>query len=72
MGNWGASKKRALMQRRGIEHARDDSASMVRRTVAETSTSRPPRKSKEQLRADAVEAFLRWRAAKDREASQCP
>jgi hypothetical protein len=58
MANWGASRKRALMHKRGTEHSRDDSASMVRRVVAERSTNdRPPRKSKEQLRADAAAAF---------------
>ena len=63
MGNWGASKKRALMYKRGTEHSRNDSASMVRRVVAERSTNdRPPRKSKEQLRKDALAAFLVWRA----------
>jgi uncharacterized membrane protein YccC len=73
MANWGASKKRALMRRRGTERAIDDSASMVRRAFAERSTNdRPPPKSKEELRADAARAFLQWRAAKEREASQCP
>ena len=63
MANWGASKKRALMRRHGTEHSRDDSASMVRRVVVERSTNdRPPAKSKEQLRAAAVRAFMEWRA----------
>jgi hypothetical protein len=64
MANWGASKKRRLMQRRGIEYARGgDRSSMVRRTLPElSSNSRPPPKSKEQLRADAAAAFLQWRA----------
>ena len=63
MANWGLSKKRALMRRRGTEHVRDDSASMVRRVVAGPSTDdapRPPPKSKEALRADAAAAFSAW------------
>jgi hypothetical protein len=69
MANWGASKKRALMRKRGIEHTRDDSASMVRRPFAERSTKdRPPRKSKEELRADAAAAFMAWREARAAEA----
>jgi hypothetical protein len=73
MANWGASKKRALMHRRGTERASDDSASMVRRIVAERSTNdRPPRKSKEELRADAVAAFIAWREkAKAKQVPSC-
>jgi hypothetical protein len=64
MANWASSKKRALIRRRGTEHVRDDSASMVRRVVRGPSTDdpqRPPRKSKEALRADAAAAFIAWR-----------
>jgi hypothetical protein len=63
MANWGASKKRRLMHRRGIEYANGrDHSSMVRRVVAERSTNdRLPRKSKEELRADVVAAFIAWR-----------
>jgi hypothetical protein len=66
MANWGASKKRALMQRRGIEYAKGgDRSSMVRRVVVERSpNSRPPPKSKDELRADAARAFIQWRRAK--------
>ena len=65
MGNWGASKKRDLIRKRGIEYAKGgDRSSMVRRTLPERSTNdpRPPQKSKEQLRAEAAGAFLQWRA----------
>jgi hypothetical protein len=63
VGNWGASKKRALMQRRGIEYANGgDRSSMVRRTLPERSTNAAAAKSKEELRADAAAAFLQWRA----------
>jgi hypothetical protein len=73
MANWGASKKRALMRRRGTEGSRDDSASMVRRIVADRSTNdRPPRKSKEELRADAAAAFIAWREkAKAKQVTPC-
>jgi hypothetical protein len=61
MANWAWSKKRART-RRGTERVRVDSASMVRRVVAERSTNdrRPP--SKEELRADAAAASIAWRA----------
>lgn len=65
MGNWGASKKRDLIRKRGIEFAKGgDRSSMVRRPFVERSPNdpRPPQKSKEQLRADAAAAFLQWRA----------
>jgi hypothetical protein len=64
MANWGASKKRALMHKRGIEYANGgDRASMVRRTLPERSTNDPPppAPSKEQLRSDAAAAFIAWR-----------
>jgi len=65
MGNWGASKKRDLIRKRGIEYANGgDRASMVRRTLPERSMNDrpPPALSKEQLRADAAAAFIAWRA----------
>jgi hypothetical protein len=71
MGNWGASRKRALMRRRGTEHSRDDSASIVRRVVVDRSPNdRPPRKSKEELRAAAAVAFIAWQAARATEAAK--
>jgi hypothetical protein len=75
MANWGASKKRDLIRRRGIEYANGgDGSSLVRRTLPERSTNdRPPRKSKEELRADAVAAFIAWREkAKAKGAAPCP
>jgi hypothetical protein len=73
VGNWGASKKRALMRRRGTERASDDSASMIRRALPDRSTNdRPPRKSKDELRADAVAAFIAWREkAKAKQVPPC-
>ena len=63
MGNWGASKKRDLIRKRGIEYAKGgDRSSMIRRTLPERSTNAAPPKSKEELRAEAVAAFLVWRA----------
>jgi hypothetical protein len=59
MANWGASKKRALMRRRGTEGSRDDSASLIRRPVRDK--PKTPRVSKGQLRADAAVAFIAWR-----------
>jgi hypothetical protein len=73
MANWALTKKRALMSRRGTERVRVDSASMVRRALPERSTNdRPPRKSKEELRADAVAAFIAWREkAKAKQVPPC-
>jgi hypothetical protein len=63
MANWGVSKKRALMSKRGIEYAKGgDRSSMVRRTLPERSANAAPPKSKEELRADAATAFIAWRA----------
>jgi hypothetical protein len=63
MANWGASKKRDLIRKRGIEYANGgDRSSMVRRTLPERSTNRPPARSKEELRKDAARAFIQWRA----------
>jgi hypothetical protein len=66
MGNWGASKKRDLIRKRGVEFAKSgDRSSMVRRTLPERSANDPrppPAPSKEQQRADAAAAFLQWRA----------
>jgi hypothetical protein len=62
MGNWGASKKRALIRKRGIEYAKGgDRSSMVRRIPERSTNDRRPRKSKEELRADAAAAFIAWR-----------
>jgi hypothetical protein len=66
MGNWGASKKRDLIRKRGIEYAKGgDRSSMVRRTLPDRSANDPrppPPPSKEQQRADAAAAFIAWRA----------
>jgi hypothetical protein len=63
MGNWGASKKRDLIRKRGIEYAKGgDRSSMVRRTLPKRSANDPPAPSKERLRADAAAAFIAWRA----------
>jgi hypothetical protein len=65
MANWGASKKRDLIRKRGIEYANGgDRSSMVRRTLPERSTNDPlaVARSKEQLRSDAAAAFIAWRA----------
>jgi len=70
MANWGASKKRALMLRRGTEGSRDDSASLIRRPVRDK--PKTPRASKEQLRADAAAAFIAWREkAKAKQVPPC-
>ena len=69
--NWGAIRARSAMRRRGTEDSRDDSASMVRRVVAEHSTIvRRPRPTKDELRADAVRAFMEWRARRAAEARE--
>jgi hypothetical protein len=61
MTNWGSSRKRALMRRRGTEHSRDESASIVRRVVAEHSSNVPrPRASKADLRAQADAAAAQF------------
>jgi hypothetical protein len=61
MANWAASKKRVLMHRRGAEHSRDDSASIIRRVVPEHSTTvRRPRVSKADLRAQAEAAVAQF------------
>jgi hypothetical protein len=66
MANWGASKKRDLIRKRGIEYANGgDRSSMVRRTLPERSANDPPppaAPSKERLRSDAAAAFIAWRA----------
>lgn len=69
MTNWGAGKKRALMRRRGTEGSRDNSASMVRRTIPDhSSNARRPAQSKDDLRAVADAALAEWQ--KRQEAGQ--
>jgi hypothetical protein len=74
MGNWGASKKRDLIRKRGIECAKgDDRSSMVRRPFVERSPNAAPPKSKQALRAEAAAAFIAWREkSKAKEAPPCP
>ena len=64
MTNWALSKKRALMHKRGIAYTRKESSPTVHRTVDEHSPNwrRPRGPSKDELRGEAVRAFMEWRA----------
>jgi hypothetical protein len=50
------------MRRQGVQSKRDEVPFMA--ALSPGKPSRPPSKSKEELRADAARAFLEWRAAK--------
>lgn len=61
MVNWSASKKRALMKRRGTEDAKEEPSFMQPLLKRQ---ERPRGPSKAQLRAEADAAYAEWIARK--------
>jgi hypothetical protein len=58
--NWGGVRKRDAVRRLGHEGKRSEAPFMA--PLLPAKSRRAPVKSKEQLRADAVRAFMEWRA----------
>jgi hypothetical protein len=66
--NWGADRARDAMRRQGVQFKRDEVPFMA--ALSPGKPSRPPSKSKEELRADAAAAFIAWRAKAAREGQE--